>query len=160
MKRGKRPAARGLTYIELLLVLAIMAVMAAGALPYVHNRYRHHKELELKRTLAMLRDAIDRYHEYAMAGQIEPYDLDWNFYPEDLEMLVEGVEVKPAADQPPITIKFLRAIPVDPLTGEAEWSCRGYEDDPDDRSSSCDDWYDVYSTSQEQALDGTYYRDW
>ena len=157
-----KPARRGsgLTYIELLFVLALMSIMALGALPYAHHKYRRLKELELERTLAMMRGAIDRYHEYAQAGQIEPWDLDWNMYPEDLEMLVEGVEVKPAADQEPMTVKFLRAIPVDPLTGVAEWDCRGYEDDPDERSSSCDDWYDVFSRSQEMALDGTYYRDW
>lgn len=152
--------AKGLTFIELMLVLTIMALMAGIALPLVHNRYRRGKELELKRTLAELRAAIDRYHEYAVLGQIEPWDLTWNMYPEDLEMLVEGVEVRASADQPPEKIRFLRRIPVDPMTGEANWFCRGYEDDPETRSSSCEDLYDIFSTSPDQALDKTYYKDW
>jgi len=150
----------GLTYIELITVLALMSLLAMVALPYVHHRYKRLQEKELRRALAEMRAAIDRYHEYAVLGQIEPWDLDWMNYPEDLEMLVDGVEVRPSADQEPVVVKFLRKIPVDPITGEAEWSCRAYDDEPDDRGSSCDTLYDVFSTSNEQALDGTYYRDW
>ncbi len=150
----------GLTIIEMLLVIAILALLAAGALPMVHHHVRHQRELELKRTLAELRAAIDRYHEYAVLGQIEPWDIAWNMYPKDLDMLIEGVEVKESADAEPVVIKFLRRVPVDPITNEAEWDCRGYQDDPEDRSESCEDWYDVYSRSQDQALDGTYYREW
>ncbi len=151
---------RGLTYIELLVVVALMSILALAALPLVHNKYRRFKELELKRALATMRDAIDRFHDYAALGQIEPWDLDWNLYPKDLEMLVDGVDVRQSPDQPAIKLKFLRAIPVDPMTGEARWNCRGYRDEPDERSESCDDLYDVSSQSDEQALDGTYYRDW
>jgi len=150
----------GLTYIELITVLALISLLTLVALPYVHHRYRRLQEKELRRALTEMRAAIDRYHEYAVLGQIEPWDLEWMNYPEDLEMLVEGVEVRPSADQEPIVIKFLRKIPIDPITGEAEWSCRAYDDEPDDRESSCDTLYDVFSTSNEQALDGTYYRDW
>lgn len=153
-------AQKGLTFIETLVVVALMGILALGALPLVHNHQRHLKEIELKRKLKMMRAAIDRYHEYAVQGMIEPWDLDWHMYPKDLEMLVEGVEVKPAIDQEPIVIKFLRRIPVDPITGEAEWSCRGYEDDPDERRHDCEDLYDVFSTSDDFALDGTVYSDW
>ncbi|MDQ7008566.1 MAG: type II secretion system protein [Acidobacteriota bacterium] len=150
----------GLSFIELLVVLALMSTLALVALPFVHHRYRLMQELELKRNLAMMRGAIDRFHELAMLGQIEPWDLDWMMYPEDLEMLVEGVEVKAAADQDPVLVRFLREIPVDPITGEAEWDCRAYDDDPDDFSSRCDNLYDVASTSTRLALDGTYYNEW
>jgi general secretion pathway protein G len=152
--------AKGLTYLEMLLVLALASLLALGALPMVHHRYRHMKEIELRRALNEMRTAIDRYHEYAILGQIEPWDLEWNMYPEDLEMLVDGVEVREALDQPPLKIKFLRRVPVDPMTGEAEWNCRGYDDEPDEWSSSCDDLYDVASQSADEALDGSYYRDW
>ena len=157
---SKSPRQHGLTFVEVLATLMIMAILAGVALPLLHHKYRHFKEIELKRRLSMLREAIDRYHEYAVLGQIEPPDLDWNMYPESLDELVEGVEVKPGADQPPVVVRFLRRIPVDPMTGEAEWDCRGYEDDPDTRSSSCDDVYDVFSRSNETALDGTVYSDW
>ncbi len=157
-RRSGRQA--GLTYIELITALALVSLLTLVALPYVHHRYRRLQEKELRRTLAEMRAAIDRYHEYAILGQIEPWDLDWMNYPEDLEMLVEGVEVRPAADQEPVVVKFLRRIPVDPVTREAEWSCRAYDDDPDERSTNCENLYDVFSTSDEVALDGTYYRDW
>ena len=155
-----KAASRGLTYLEMLLVLALMSLLALGALPMLHHHYRHMKEIELRRTLNEMRAAIDRYHEYAILGQIEPWDLEWNMYPRDLDMLIDGVEVREALDQPPLKIKFLRKIPVDPMTGEADWNCRGYDDDPDEWSSSCDDVYDVASQSPDQALDGSYYRDW
>lgn len=151
---------RGLTMLEMVLVVTLIGVMAAAALPYVHHRYRRMKELELRRTLQMMRDAIDRYHEYAVQGMIEPWDLDWQMYPEDLDMLVDGVEVKPGQDQQPVTVRFLREKPVDPITGEAEWDCRAYDDDPEERSSSCDTLYDLFSRSRETALDGTNYSDW
>ncbi|MBP7148310.1 MAG: prepilin-type N-terminal cleavage/methylation domain-containing protein [Acidobacteria bacterium] len=152
--------ARGFTYIEMLVVVVLMGVMALAATPYVHHKYRRMQELELKRALKTMRAAIDRYHEYAVLGQIEPPDLDWNMYPESLDELVEGVEVQSAPDKEPVVVQFLRSIPIDPITGEAEWSCRGYEDDADERSSSCDDIYDVFSSSEKTALDGTYYQDW
>ena len=151
---------RGLTFVEIMAVLVIMAICAMVATPLVHHRYRSFKEAELKAKLNMMRDAIDRYHEYAALGMIEPPDLDWNMYPESLEVLVEGVEVKLEADAQPVVVPFLRAIPEDPFTGEAEWDCRAYDDEPDDRSSRCDDIYDVFSRSSGTALDGTYYADW
>ncbi len=151
---------KGLTLIEMALVLALLSVLTALAVPFVHHKYIRAKEIELKRDLTMMRDAIDRYHEYAVLGQIEPWDVAWNMYPKTLQDLVDGVEVRESADQPPVKIKFLRAIPTDPMTGQEEWSCRGYQDDADTRSSSCDDIYDIFSTSPNVAIDGTYYKDW
>jgi len=151
---------KGLTYIELMIVLALMVILAGAALPLVHHKYRAMQEEELRRKLTMMRNAIDRYHELASQGMIEPWDLDWMMYPEDLEMLVEGVEVRMSMEQPPTTVKFLREIPIDPMTGDRDWMCRGYEDDPDDFQRSCDTLYDVASNSHRQALDGTYYEEW
>ncbi len=157
--RGRRQE-RGFTYIELMAAFTIVTALALVTFPYLHTKYRLMKEMELKRGLQTMRDAIDHYHELARTGQIEPWDLDWMMYPEDLDMLVEGVMVKPAADKEPMLVKFLRKVPVDPMTGEATWRCRAYDDDPDDFSSSCDTLYDVSSESSDQALDGTYYSDW
>ncbi len=151
---------RGFTYLELLVVMLLISIAVLAALPHLHNRYIAMKERDLRRSLATIRAAIDRYHEYASFGQIEPWDLDWMFYPEDLEMLVEGVEVKESPDAQPKVVRFLRKIPIDPMTGEAEWGCRAYDDEPDETALTCENWYDVYSTSNEQALDGTYYNEW
>lgn len=151
---------RGLSFIEVLTVLALMAILATVAMPYVHHRHHQLREIELRGALNTMRDAIDRFHELAVTGQIEPWDLDWMMYPKDLEMLVEGVEVKPSADAEPVLVRFLRDIPVDPLTGEREWNCRAYDDDADDFSSSCDTLFDVASTSTDTALDDTSYADW
>ena len=152
---------RGMTYLELALVAALVVILAGLAIPYVHHRLQAVKELQLRRALAEMRSAIDRYHEAAQLGEIEPWDLAWNMYPKDLQMLVDGVAVKTAADQPAQKTKFLRKIPVDPTTGLATWSCRGYNDDKDTRNDSCDDLYDVFSTSSDLSADGsTYYRDW
>ncbi len=156
MMRGQK----GLTFIEMLIVILLMSILSLVAMPYLHHKQRQLKELELTRNLAMMRDAIDRFHELAVTGQIEPWDLEWDMYPEDLDMLVEGVEVKPAADAEAVLVRFLREIPVDPITGEQEWECRGYEDDFDDYSSSCDTLFDVRSTSRQTALDGSFYADW
>lgn len=156
----RKTGERGLTFIEILVVLALMTILAGVALPFLHTKYRRYKEIELERRLTMMREAIDRYHEYAVLGQIEPPSLDWNMYPESLEDLVEGIEVKTATDQPPVLIRFLRRVPIDPMTGEDTWDCRGYEDEPDDRSSSCDDIYDVFSQSRDQAINGTFYNEW
>jgi general secretion pathway protein G len=150
----------GLTFLEMFVVLAILGLLAMGALPFAHYAHRRHQETELRRALAVMRSAIDLYHEYAVFSQIEPWDLAWNMYPKDLQMLVDGVDVQQVADKPPVKMKFLRAIPVDPMTSQASWDCRGYNDGPDDRSGSCDDLYDVYSQSEAQALDGSYYRNW
>lgn len=158
---ARRRTSAGFTYIEMITVAAILSLLVLLALPLVHQKYRHLKELELKRTLNMMRAAIDRYHEYALLGQIEPWDLDWQMYPKDLQMLVDGVEVRPSQDQEPVNVRFLRNIPADPMTGEAEWDCRGYNDDPDERSDDCDNLYDVFSKSEELSLDGTSsYSEW
>lgn len=159
MARWRRSS--GFTYIEMITVAAILAVLVLIATPFVHKKHRHLKELELKRTLNIMREAIDRYHEYALLGQIEPWDLDWQMYPKDLQMLVDGVEVRPAVDQEPISVRFLREIPVDPMTGEAEWSCRAYDDEPEEREDDCDNLYDVFSKSEDTCLDGTHtYNEW
>lgn len=150
----------GFTFLEMMVVLALIGVITLAAFPLLHNSYRAKKEMELQRTLRTMRDAIDRYNDYAKKGMIEPWDLDWQMYPKDLEMLIEGVEVRFEQDGEPVEVKFLRKMPLDPMTELEEWDCRGYDDDPDERGSSCDNLYDVFSTSQDTALDGTLYSDW
>jgi general secretion pathway protein G len=153
-------ASSGLTFIELVAVLAILLCISSVALPIGVNAVRRGKELHLRRALAGMRGAIDEYNKYAKAGQIQAWDPDWEMYPQSLDMLVEGVEVTAPNDPTPKTVTFLRAIPVDPMTGEAAWGVRSYQDAPDDNSTGGENVYDVYSLSNGVALDGTPYSSW
>ncbi len=150
----------GLTFIELLVVVAILMVIATAVIPMAQVAVKRQRELELKRALKQMRDAIDQYKMYADQGFLIQEDVEQEGYPPDLETLVEGVEIGGPENPIPKTIKFLRKIPVDPMTGEAEWGFRSYQDDFDATSWGGENVYDVYSLSMGVALDGTYYKDW
>lgn len=151
---------RGLTFIELVAAITIMLILASAAIPIGVNAVKRKRELELRRALTTMRHAIDEYHNYAITGAIKAWDPDWEQYPKDLEMLVEGVEVTPPQNPVPQTVRFLRAIPVDPMTGEALWGMRSYQDAPDSESWGEENLYDVYSLSRLTALDETEYATW
>ena len=114
------------------------------------------KEEELRRDLREMREAIDRYKDYADRGMIPANPATFN-YPPDLKTLVEGVVLRGTAKG---KYKFLRQIPVDPMTGTTEWGMRSMQDDPDSKSWGGDDVFDVYSKSDGIAFDGTKYSDW
>ncbi|GBC79801.1 hypothetical protein HRbin09_01027 [bacterium HR09] len=116
---------------------------------------RREQEAELKLALRQMRNAIDEYKRLADQGMIQ-VDLGTEGYPKSLEELVEGVEIVGQKTKR----KFLRRIPVDPMTGKAEWGLRSYQDEPDSTSWGGQNVYDVYSLSEATALDGTKYRDW
>jgi general secretion pathway protein G len=158
--RSRRRSERGLTFVELVAVCAIMMIMAAAALPLGVNAYQRAREIELRRALVTMRSAIDQYHEYAKVGAIPPWDPDWELYPKDFDMLIDGVEITSPQNPVPTTVKFLRKVPVDPMTGEAVWGMRSYQDEPDSDSWGEENLYDVYSLSTGVALDGTEYRTW
>ena len=151
---------RGLTFIELVAVVVILICVSAAALPLGINTVRRGRELELRRALTGMRNAIDEYHKYALAGAIKGWDIDWEYYPKDLDMLVDGVEVSSPQQPVPKKIIFLRRIPVDPMTGEAFWGMRSYQDDSEDDSWGEENLFDVYSLSEATALDGTDYSSW
>ena len=151
---------RGLTFIELVAVVAILIIVASAAIPVGKNAVRRGKELQLRRALQTMRDSIDEYHKYAQGGAIRAWDPDWEFYPKDLESLVEGVEVSAPQNPTPKTVQFLRAIPEDPMTGDTVWGMRSYQDDPDSDSWGGENLYDVYSLSTGTAMDGTSYNTW
>jgi general secretion pathway protein G len=147
------------TFLELIATAAILAILASAVLPLGRVAVKRQKELELRRALRQIRTAIDEFHSAAEAQRIGGPDLELGSegYPADLEMLVEGV---PEVGQLDRKLKFLRRVPRDPMTGEAEWGQRCYQDEADSRSWCGDNVWDVYSLSRGEALDGTEYREW
>jgi general secretion pathway protein G len=148
-KRGER----GLTLVEMIITVAILGILAAAVLPVARFEVRRQKERELRADLWMMREAIDKYKDVADKGGIQ-VSVDSNNYPPDLDTLVKGV------DYQGIKMKFLRHIPIDPMTGKAEWGLRSMQDDPNATTYGGQSVFDVYSKSQATALDGTKYADW
>jgi general secretion pathway protein G len=158
----------GFTYIELMVTLAVIMVLASAALPVYRWDQKRRLENHLRVNLRMMRDAIDQYNKYMQEGLIVSTDVEQcaspenlrTCYPLTLEELVEGVEVGDPESPESETVKFLQRLPIDPFTGEARWGIRSYQDDWDSKSWGGENVYDVYSLSELRALDGTYYRDW
>ncbi len=146
----------GVTLIELIAAMAIISILATGILPLSVITYKRTKEIELRQNLRIIRKAIDKYKRLVDEEKIQKDALD-SGYPKDLNVLVEGVNLKGPV---PKKAKFLRRIPKDPLTEDGEWGLRSYTDEPDSEIWGGQDVYDVYSTSDKEALDGTYYKDW
>ncbi len=146
----------GMTLLELIIACAILLILSAAALPIAKFTVIRSKESDLHRELREMRDAIDRYKDAADRNQIR-VELGSEGYPPDLETLVKGVQLGAAADK---KIRFLRKIPVDPMTGQAEWGLRAVQDDPDSTSWGGKNIFDVYSKSTATGQDGTKYSDW
>jgi len=155
--RGRRISAEaGTTLLELIVACSILIVLSTAALPIARYSILHRKEAELRRELREMRDAIDRYKDAADRNLIR-VEVGSEGYPPDLETLVKGVQLGAGDDR---RIRFLRRIPVDPVTGRAEWGLRAVQDDPDSTSWGGKNVFDVYSKSQATAMDGTRYADW
>ena len=148
-----RAREKGLTLIELIVTVAILSILASAVVPIARFQVKRQNERELHRGLWMMRDAIDHYKDAADKGAFQTKVGSQN-YPPDLDTLVNGVDVNSKK------LKFLRRIPVDPMTGKAEWGLRSMQDDPTSDSYSGDSVFDVYSKSQGVALDGTKYSTW
>jgi general secretion pathway protein G len=151
-----RSTGRAFTLVELIAAITILLLLTAVALPMARVQVQRTHEVELRRALRDLRQAIDRYKDFSDRGMI-PTKANTFGYPPDLQTLVDGVPLKGASTA---KYKFLRRIPVDPFTGNADWGLRAMQDDPDSRSWSGDNVFDVYSKSQGTGLDGTRYADW
>jgi general secretion pathway protein G len=143
----------GFTLIELIVATAILVILTGMALPLARVTIRREKERELRYDLWQMRDAIDRYKDAAdrQAFQIK---VGSEGYPPDLETLVNGVDANGKK------LRFLRRIPIDPMTGKAEWGLRSVQDDPDSESWGGQNVFDVYSKSEASAMDGTKYKEW
>ncbi|MGA7217563.1 MAG: type II secretion system protein [Candidatus Sulfotelmatobacter sp.] len=154
LHKGRRAKnGRGFTLLELIIATAIMIILSTMAIPLARLTITREKERQLRVDLWEMRDAIDRYKDAADRGGFQT-KADSQNYPPDLETLVKGVDVNGKK------IRFLRKIPVDPLTGTAEWGMRSMQDDPDSDSWGGQSVFDVYSKSTGTGLDGTKYKDW
>jgi len=152
----RRRAAAGFTIVEMIVVVAILGILTALAIPTARFARRQADETELRTALRELRGAIDEHKRWSDAGLIE-VELGTDGYPSELEDLVEPIEVIGQVDK---EIRFLRRIPVDPMTGDTEWGLRSYQDDPDDTSWGGENVFDVYSLSPGIGTDGTEYATW
>lgn len=151
---------RGYSFVELLVVTTILLVLASAVMPLVKVTRQREKEVELRRALRELRLAIDHFKDAADLQMIAATDLKAGAegYPETLEILVEGVSV--TGDATGRKLKFLRRVPIDPMTGSKEWGMRSYQDKADSTSWGGQNVYDVFSKADGKALDGTKYKDW
>lgn len=145
-----------MTLLELIIACSILLILSSAALPIARYSIVRQKEVELHRNLREIRNAIDRYKDLADRNQIR-VEVGSEGYPPDLETLVKGVQLGASSDR---KIRFLRRIPVDPMTGRAEWGLRAVQDDPDSTSWGGKNVFDVYSKSMGTALDGTRYAEW
>lgn len=153
-------SASGFTFVELIVVSAMILILASAVMPLARVTMQRQREVELRRTLRELRNAIDKYKDAVDLGMIGGADVKAGSegYPPDLDTLVEGVAV--LNDATGRKLKFLRRIPIDPMTHDTDWGMRSYQDRPDATSWGGQNVFDVYSKSQGTALDGTKYKDW
>ena len=157
---GSRHSTSGYTFVELLVVSTIILILAAAIMPLARVTATRQREAELRRALREMRTAIDRYKDAADTGVIASIDIKVGSegYPPDLGTLVEGVTA--ANDATGRKLKFLRKVPVDPMTHSTDWGLRSYQDKPDSTRWSGQNVFDVYTTSDGKGLDGTKYKGW
>lgn len=158
---GGQPASEsGFTLLELIITLTVIAILAAGSVPVVHNMIRRQKELELRRNLRELRQAIDAYQASCAKGEAGFDKETDDCYPPSLEAMVKGFNPPGKVNE---TKRFLRRVPLDPFTQNTQWGLRSMEDDPFSTGggpSGKSGIFDVYSTAQGKALDGSDYSKW
>ena len=187
--RNRQTIQAGMTLLELIIACGILLVLSSAALPLARVTVKRQREAELRRDLREMRDAIDRYKDAADKNQIR-IEVGSEGYPPDLETLTTGVTVSvggtsqvgisastlanlsgtaqvgaassnsSSASNTPTKVRFLRKVPVDPMTGKAEWGLRAVQDDPDSHSWGGHNVFDVYSLSTDTGMDGTNYGDW
>ena len=152
-----RHGRRGMTLIELIVATTIMMLLTAMAVPMARSRVRREKERDLLLALREMRTAINQYKDRADKGDFGAQKVGTEGYPETLEVLVEGVKIANQVDK---KVKFLRRIPLDPMTRTREWGKRSMQDDPKSNAWGGQNLFDVYTNSMDKARDGTPYSEW
>ena len=165
-RRHRRASQAGMTLLELILTCSLLLILSSIALPIARYSLVREKETTLRHNLDEIRDAIDRYKDAADHNQIK-VEVGSEGYPPDLQTLVTGVPLSSntggigsSSGSSDRKIRFLRKIPIDPMTGKADWGLRAVQDDPDSKEWGGKNVFDVYSQSTGTALDGTKYSDW
>lgn len=153
----KKRRQQGLTLVELIVAFTIMSILTAMSVPLARYKVRRDKEHDLSYALRTIRKAIDDYKDAALANKIQT-KLGSDGYPDELNQLVEGVKLSQSPDGK--VVKFLRKIPIDPMTGTTKWGQRSTQDDPLSTSWGGQNVFDVYTTSTDTARDGTPYSTW
>jgi general secretion pathway protein G len=158
--RAFRKSSPGFTFVELVVATAVMMILASAAMPLVRVSMKRQKEAEFRYNLREVRKAIDDFKMWADGGRLAAHELQFGGenYPSSLEQLVEGVTL--ANDASGRKKKFLRRVPMDPITGTTDWGLRSYTDKPDTKVWGGTSVFDVYTKSEGRALNGTKYRDW
>jgi general secretion pathway protein G len=148
----------GFSLLELIVALAILTILVGLAMPIARTEATRRKESQLRYALSELRRGLDGYKADCERGLVGPLDRrqDDDCYPLKLETLVDGIHPPNSTK----TIRYLRAIPIDPMTGTNEWGIRSTQDEPDSVTWGGQNIWDVYSLSQATALNGTKYREW
>jgi len=154
--RNRSTSQAGMTLLELIIACTILLILSSAAMPLARYTVKRQREAELRQDLREMRNAIDRYKDLSDRNLIR-VELGSEGYPPDLDTLVKGVQLGAANDR---RIRFLRRVPIDPMTGRADWGLRAIQDDPDSMSWGGKNVFDVYSKSQGTALDGSKYSDW
>ena len=154
----KRRNQKGLTLVELIVAVTILAVLSTLALPLASLKIRTERQRDLRYALTTMRTAIDKYKDNCDAGFFGPPKIGSNCYPESLDVLVAGMKL--AQDPNGTKLKFLRRIPRDPFTNKFEWGMRSTEDDPKSKSWGGQAVFEVFTKSEEKAPDGTPYSEW
>ena len=153
LSRTRLQGEAGVTLVELIVTVAILSILALAAVPITRFEKKREKERELRYDLWTMRMAIDKYKDAADRNAFQT-KVDSQNYPPDLQTLVKGVDVQGKK------VKFLRHIPIDPMTGKDEWGQRSMQDDPDSTSFGGQNLFDVYTKSMGTGLDGTKYSTW
>jgi len=153
-EKMRKPSQLGVTLLEMIIVITILLILMGAAVPVVRISVKRQKEVELRRDLWEMRNAIDRYKDAADRNAFQ-IKLGSEGYPPDMDTLVNGVEAQGGKK-----LRFLRRVPVDPITGNKDWGLRSMQDDPQSDSWGGQNVFDVYTKSDGTALDGTKYKDW
>jgi general secretion pathway protein G len=152
-EQARRGREAGLTLVELIVTVAILGILASAAMPIARFQVKRQKERMLRYDLWQMRAAIDAYKDAAEKHAFQT-KVDSQNYPPDLQTLVDGVDVQGKK------VRFLRHIPIDPMTGNDDWGLRSMQDDPTSDSWGGQNVFDVFTKSDGVALDGTKYSDW